>query len=219
MALLAVLIGLLALFVIRQLRKARSWKRMASLDPLTGVANRRGVEQFTAAAMRQARSRHEPLAVLALDLDRFKQINDNYGHAAGDRVLQHIARACQDALRDNDLLGRIGGEEFLVVLPGSDLHDAAEVAERLRGRIEALTLEDLPTGLRTTISIGVAQMTPRDSGFADLEQRADLALYRAKSSGRNRVVGADAAPDQELGSAGAAAPGAAATGGGGTLAS
>jgi diguanylate cyclase (GGDEF)-like protein len=219
MALLAVLIGLLALFVIRQLRKARSWKRMASLDPLTGVANRRGVEQFTAAAMRQARSRHEPLAVLALDLDRFKQINDNYGHAAGDRVLQHIARACQDALRDNDLLGRIGGEEFLVVLPGSDLHDAADVAERLRGRIEALTLEDLPAGLRTTISIGVAQMTSRDSGFADLEQRADLALYRAKSSGRNRVVGADAALDQELGTAGAAAPAAAATGGGGTVAS
>lgn len=219
MALLAVLIGLLALFVIRQLRKARSWKRMASLDPLTGVANRRGVEQFTSAAMREARTRNHPLAVLALDLDRFKQINDSFGHAAGDRVLQHIARACQEALRDGDLLGRIGGEEFLVVLPGNDLDDAAEVAERLRSRIEALTLDDLPAGLRITISIGVAGMTACDSGFADLERRADLALYRAKSSGRNRVVGAGADAVQELGTAGAAATGAAAVTGGGRLAS
>ena len=216
LALLAVLIGLLALLVIRQLRKLRSWKRMASLDPLTGVANRRGVEQFTGAAIRQARARREPLAVLALDIDRFKQINDSYGHAAGDRVLQHVAKACQEALRDGDLLGRIGGEEFLVVLPRSTLEHASDVAERLRSRVEALALEDLPTGLRTTISIGVAEMTAQDAGFADLERRADAALYQAKAAGRNRVVGAaEAAANQELG---AGAAGAAAVTGG-TLAS
>ena len=217
MGLLAVLIGLLALLIIRQVRKLRRWKRMASLDPLTGVANRRGVEYFTSAAMRRARARHEPLALLALDLDRFKQINDSFGHAAGDRVLQHIARACTEALRDGDLLGRIGGEEFLVILPRSTLEDAADVAERLRSRVEALALEDLPAGLRITISIGVAQMTPADSGFADLERRADAALYRAKSEGRNRVVGAlDGAANQELGTPAGGGP-AAATGG--TLAS
>jgi diguanylate cyclase (GGDEF)-like protein len=213
MGLLAILLGLLALLVIRQLRKLRGWKRMASLDALTGVANRRGIEHFMAAAMRQARTRHEPLAVLALDIDHFKQLNDNFGHAAGDRVLQHVARTCAEALRDADLLGRIGGEEFLVVLPGDTLEQAADVAERLRVRVESLALEDLPAGLRTTISIGVAQMSPRDTNVADLLLRADEALYRAKAEGRNRVVGASAAgANQELG----AATGTAATTGGGT---
>jgi len=212
----AALIGLLALLIIRQLRKVSSWKRMASIDPLTGAANRRGVEQFTGAAMRQARSRRESLSVLAVDLDRFKQINDSFGHAAGDRVLQHIARACQDLLREGDLLGRIGGEEFLVVLPNTTLEDANDVAERLRSHIEQLILTDLPAGLRTTISVGVAAMMPRDSGFADLEQRADDALYRAKAEGRNRVVCASAlTANQELGGA----AGVAAATGGGTLAS
>ena len=199
MGLLAILLGLLALLVIRQLVKVRSWKRMASIDSLTGVANRRGVEHFTGAAMRHARAQHEPLAVLALDIDRFKNINDSFGHAAGDRVLQHIAHACQEALRDGDLLGRTGGEEFLAVLPRSTIDDAAEVAERLRKRVEALAPEDLPPGLRTTISIGVAQMSAQDSGFADLERRADEALYQAKAEGRNRVVGANT--NQELGTA------------------
>jgi diguanylate cyclase (GGDEF)-like protein len=190
MGLLAVLLGLLALQVIRQLRKLRSWKRMASIDPLTGVANRRGVEHFTRAAMRQARAQREPLAVLALDIDRFKSINDRFGHSVGDRVLQHIAQACNEALRDRDLLGRIGGEEFLAVLPQSTLAQAADIAERLRCLVEALAAEDLPAGLRITISVGFAEMTPQDAGFADLERRADDALYRAKAEGRNRIVGA-----------------------------
>jgi diguanylate cyclase (GGDEF)-like protein len=171
------------------------------------------VEHFTAAAMRQAKARQEPLAVLALDIDRFKHINDSFGHAAGDRVLQHVARTCAEALRDADLLGRIGGEEFLVVLPGNTLKQAAEdVAERLRVRVESLALEDLPAGLRTTISIGVAQMSPQDANVADLLLRADEALYRAKAEGRNRVVGAaGVSANQELG----AATGTAATTGGG----
>ena len=213
MGLLAILLGLLALLVIRQLGKLRSWKRMASLDALTGIANRRGVEHFMAAAMRQAKARHEPLAVLALDIDRFKHINDSFGHAAGDRVLQHVARTCAEALRDGDLLGRIGGEEFLVVLPGNTLEQAAsDVAERLRARVESLALEDLPAGLRTTISIGVAQMSPQDANVADLMLRADEALYRAKAEGRNRVVGAaGVSANQELG----ATTGTAATTGGG----
>ena len=213
MGLLAILLGLFALLVIRQLRKLRGWKRMASLDALTGVANRRGIEHFMAAAMRQAKARHEPLAVLALDIDHFKHLNDSFGHAAGDRVLQHVARTCAEALRDADLLGRIGGEEFLVVLPGNTLDQAADVAERLRVRVESLAPDDLPTGLRTTISIGVAQMSPQDTIVAELLLRADEALYRAKAEGRNRVVGASSvSANQELG----AASGTAATTGGGT---
>ncbi|HZP66694.1 MAG TPA: tetratricopeptide repeat-containing diguanylate cyclase [Rudaea sp.] len=212
MTLLAMVLGFLALLVLRQVRKLRRWKRMASIDPLTGVANRRGIEQFVAHAMRQARSRREALAVLALDLDRFKLINDSYGHAAGDRVLQHIARNLREGLRDDDLLGRMGGEEFLVVLPGSTLEQASDIAERLRSRIESLDLDDLPAGLRTTVSIGVAEMTAQDSSFGDLEKRADEALYRAKAEGRNRVVGAfGQSANQDFG---APAGAASATGGG-----
>jgi diguanylate cyclase (GGDEF)-like protein len=192
MVLLAILLALLALFVIRQLGRLRSWKRMASIDPLTGVANRRGVEQFTALAMREARVRREPLSVLAIDIDEFKRINDSLGHAAGDKVLIAIARACEEALREGDLLGRIGGEEFLVVLPRGAVDHAADIAERLRRRVETLPLDEIAANLRATVSVGVAEMSAGDSGFPDLEQRADAALYRAKAAGRNRVVSAAA---------------------------
>ena len=192
MVLLAILLALLALFVVRQLARLRSWKRMASIDPLTGVANRRGVEQFTLMAMREARARREPLSVLAIDIDEFKRINDSLGHAAGDKVLIAIARACQEALREGDLLGRIGGEEFLVVLPRGAVDHAADVAERLRSRVETLPLDEIAANLRATVSVGVAEMSAGDSGFADLERRADAALYRAKAAGRNRVVSAAA---------------------------
>ena len=190
MGLLAVVLGLLALLAMGQLRKLHSWKRMALVDALTGVANRRGVEHFTRTAMRRARSLHEPLAVLALDIDRFKSINDKFGHSVGDRVLQHVAQSCSEALRDGDMLGRIGGEEFLAVLPHSSIEQAADIAERLRSLVEALAAADLPTGLRFTISVGFAAMTTQDAGFADLERRADKALYRAKAEGRNRIVAA-----------------------------
>ncbi len=189
MGLLAILLGILTTLAYRQLQRLRRWKRMASLDPLTGIANRRSIEEFLAAAMRHAQTRHEPLSLLAIDIDRFKRINDEYGHAAGDHTLLHITGACQSILRDGDLLGRIGGEEFLAVLPGSELSGAENIAERLRSRVEALDAAD---GLasKVTISIGVAQMSAADSGIEDIEHRADEALYRAKSEGRNRVASA-----------------------------
>ena len=213
MGLLALLLGLLVLLTIRQLAGLRRWKRMASIDLLTGAANRRGVEQFSSVALRRARARLEPLAVLVIDVDAFKRINDSFGHAAGDRVLQRIAHSCQEALRGDDLLGRTGGEEFLVVLPGSPIKRATDVAERLRSRIESLTLEDLAPGLRATISIGVAELTPQDGGLADLERRADEALYQAKAQGRNRVVGASSAGGQDAQDRGKPAATAATTGG------
>ncbi|MDE1885083.1 MAG: GGDEF domain-containing protein [Xanthomonadaceae bacterium] len=207
MGLLAILLGLLSLLAIRQLARLRNWKRMASLDALTGVANLRGVQQFANAAMRRARAQNEPLTVLAIDLDEFKRINDAFGHPAGDRVLREIARACAGALRDGDQLGRIGGEEFLAVLPGTLADHAVDVAERLRRRVETLEIPDLPEHLRVSISIGVAEMLPHDRDVATLIERADAALYRAKALGRNRVVSADAYER------GAAAGAAAATGG------
>ena len=201
MALLAVLLALLALLVVRQLARLRNWKRMASIDPLTGVANRRGVEQFAGRAIRRARAGREALAVLAIDVDEFKRINDSLGHAAGDKVLRAIARACQESLREGDLLGRIGGEEFLVLLPRSAGSHAADIAERLRKRIADLSFREIDPGLRVTISIGVAELTPPDASFADLERRADAALYRAKAEGRNRVVVAGLLPAEPVRSA------------------
>ena len=207
MGLLAILLGLLSLLAIRQLARLRNWKRMASLDALTGVANVRGVQQFANTAMRRARAQNEPLTILAIDLDEFKRINDAFGHPAGDRVLREVARACAAALRDGDLLGRIGGEEFLAVLPGTLADHAVDVAERLRRRVETLELAELPGGLHVSISIGVAEMLPHDRDVTALIERADTALYRAKTLGRNRVVSADAYER------GAAAGTAAATGG------
>ncbi|MBS0570906.1 MAG: GGDEF domain-containing protein, partial [Proteobacteria bacterium] len=208
MGLLAVLLGLLSLLAIRQLARLRNWKRMASVDALTGVANLRGTQQFANAAMRRARAQYEPLTILAIDIDEFKRINDAFGHPAGDRVLREIAHACAAALREGDLLGRIGGEEFLAVLPGILPDHAAEVAERLRRRVETLAIAELPNSLRVTISIGVAEMLPHDRDVAALIERADVALYRAKAMGRNRVVNA------ETYERGAAAGADAATGGG-----
>jgi diguanylate cyclase (GGDEF)-like protein len=198
MALLAIVLGMLSILAIRQVARLRIWKRMASVDPLTGVPNLRGVESFANRAMRSARTTLEPVSVLAIDVDRFKSINDTHGHAAGDRVLQQIARACHDSMRDGDLLGRVGGEEFLAVLPGTRLDHALDVAERLRSRVATLKLVDVPENIRPTISIGAAEMTLDDADFDVLKQRADEAMYRAKEAGRNRVIGAGAV-GQELG--------------------
>jgi diguanylate cyclase (GGDEF)-like protein len=218
MGLLALVLGMLSVLVVRQLARLRVWKRMASVDALTGVPNLRGVEAFANRAMRAARTNLEPLAVLAIDVDRFKSINDNHGHAAGDRVLQQIARACDEAMRDGDLLGRIGGEEFLAVLPGTKLDHALDVAERLRSRVAALDLADVPTGVSATISIGASEMLPEDTDFDSLKQRADEAMYRAKEAGRNRVVSAWNGT-QERGASGATGTGAAAATGGAGVAS
>ena len=190
MGLLAILLGLLSLLAIRQLARLRNWKRMASVDALTGVANLRGAQQFANAAMRRAHAQNEPLTVLAIDIDEFKRIIDAHGHPTGDRVLREVARACADALRDGDLLGRIGGEEFLAVLPGTLVDHAVDVAERLRRRVETLEIADLPGSVRATISIGVAEMLPHERDIGTLIERADAALYRAKALGRNRVVSA-----------------------------
>lgn len=190
MALLIVLLAVLVVLAIRQLLRLKRWKRMASFDSLTGIANRRSIMHFLATSMRDARAKREPLAVLAIDIDRFKAINDNHGHIAGDRVLVQIASVCAQALRDGDMLGRVGGEEFLAVLPRSSLAQALDIAERLRTRVEALAgTENMPT-TPATISLGIAQMLPQDTGIEEIQVRADQALYRAKSEGRNRVASA-----------------------------
>jgi diguanylate cyclase (GGDEF)-like protein len=123
-----------------------------------------------------------PLALLALDVDHFKRINDQGGHQLGDTVLREVAQCCRDALRETDLAARIGGEEFALLLPGSDLEQAQQLAERLRRAIAELQLP-----ATVTVSIGCAELTLAMASIDALLARADEALYAAKDAGRNRV--------------------------------
>jgi diguanylate cyclase (GGDEF)-like protein len=125
--------------------------------------------------------------VAILDVDRFKSVNDEHGHAAGDEVLRAVAERVGGALRAGDLLARIGGEEFALLLPGADLHNAAEIAERLRGLIAATPMTAGGSSLRITASLGCAVLSG-DETTAALLARADARLYEAKRAGRNRVV-------------------------------
>ena len=182
------LLLLLGVMFLRQLRSMRRINRLALTDALTGVANRRHVEVAAEQALDNARNADAPLAVLTFDLDWFKRINDGHGHASGDQVLVRVARACEAVLRQNDLLGRMGGEEFIVLLPNTQSDAALLVAERLRDSVHRLDLSDIAQDLGVTISLGLAMLRPQDDGVHDVIDRADAALYRAKEAGRNRVA-------------------------------
>ncbi|GHA88379.1 GGDEF domain-containing protein [Cognatilysobacter bugurensis] len=182
-----VLVLLLAVLGLRQVRRGRTLQTLAMTDPLTGVANRRSLERFAALAIADCRSPPRPLSVLALDVDHFKRINDRYGHATGDAVLREVAAACRRELRQADLLGRTGGEEFVAVLPGIGREAARGVAERLRAAVAGLDFGDTALGLTITASLGVAEQCAQDTDFRTVVQRADRALYRAKRRGRDRV--------------------------------
>ncbi len=187
MALGGVLLLLLGALIMRQVVRLRRLREMASTDPLTGVANRRSIEHLGEQAIARARAAREPMSALAIDVDHFKQVNDRHGHLTGDQVLARIAHTCRDALRHFDLLGRTGGEEFLVLLPRTQLEHAQPIAERLRTAIAALDCGDIAEGLHLSISIGMAELREDDAQLKDLVARADAALYRAKANGRNRI--------------------------------
>jgi diguanylate cyclase (GGDEF)-like protein len=186
MGLGALLLALLAGLVARQLYKARRLRLLAATDDLTGAANRRGILAFLDAQLQAARRSGAPLAVAAFDVDHFKRINDAHGHDAGDAVLRRIVALMAQASRASDRVGRVGGEEFVLVLPQADAGVAGEIAERIRGLVEATGFDDPVPGLRVTLSAGVASAEEHDDG-ATLLKAADLALYRAKAAGRNRV--------------------------------
>ncbi|HEV7992075.1 MAG TPA: diguanylate cyclase [Gemmatimonadaceae bacterium] len=157
-------------------------------DPLTGCLNRRALETFLRAEWRQAKRRGTTIAVLAIDLDRFKDINDTYGHPFGDLVLQELAAIMRATARDTDEVARLGGDEFVVVLPDTGWEGALTFAERMRRKVDEHTF-GAPTGaMRITISVGVALHRGTDPmSPALLLQEADRSLYKAKSAGRNRV--------------------------------
>ncbi len=166
----------------------------AITDGLTGLHNRRYMESHLAKLVEQAASRGKPLALLVLDIDFFKAINDNHGHDCGDDVLREFAIRVRKSIRGIDLACRMGGEEFVVVMPETDMAVATTVAERLRRKIaaEPFPIEQGNRKIDVTISIGIASMESSHDNSANLLKRADQALYRAKRDGRNRVV-ADAA--------------------------
>jgi len=170
-------------------RKALEGKltRLATTDPLTAAANRRHFLGEAEQEMERADRYGRPLAVVMIDIDHFKAVNDGYGHAAGDAVLAAAAAACHALLRDVDCFGRIGGEEFALLLPETTLAGAMEVAERLRQAIAASEVAFGDRSLRVTASLGIAERGDGDSDFDALLARADVALYRAKAAGRDRI--------------------------------
>jgi two-component system cell cycle response regulator len=163
---------------------------MAATDALTGLYNRRFMEKQLSALSVSAANRGKPLAVLVIDVDYFKSINDNHGHDVGDRVLQELSARIKDGLRNLDLPCRTGGEEFIVILPETDKGVALRVGERLRKLISAKPFNaGAKSGsLAITVSIGVAAFEGVDDGMESLLKRADEALYQAKREGRNRVT-------------------------------
>jgi diguanylate cyclase (GGDEF)-like protein len=168
-------------------RLQRDLEIQARLDGLTGLLNRRALEQeFVREAERSDRS-EEPLSLLLLDLDHFKFVNDLYGHHAGDLMLCEVARIMQQTLRRVDLLARIGGEEFVALLPQTGKLEVERIAERLRHEIQVSQVDFGRSQLSVTASIGVASRQGNQDGWESLLQRADAAMYRAKNAGRNRV--------------------------------
>jgi diguanylate cyclase (GGDEF)-like protein len=159
-------------------------ERHAAIDELTGLLNRRAVFEFGHGEFARARRYAQPMCVLALDLDHFKRVNDTLGHAAGDRVLKGVAACCRNVVRNVDAVGRIGGEDFTLVLVQTGNETGLEIAERIRAAVNCVFV--VP-GVRVSASIGVAELDAADTDFETLLARADAALYRAKDEGRNRV--------------------------------
>ena len=171
-------------------------RQEAQRDHLTGIPNRSHLESRLAKEFDEAISRSQRLGVIFADVDRFKSVNDTYGHSAGDSVLQSVSQILLNGLRKRDFIGRFGGEEFVILLPGAGETELQIVAERLRARIEAC---DHPIGdgrsIKATVSLGcVGFDAKRHAGSKDLIDEADRAMYAAKQAGRNRVVFSRQAP-------------------------
>ncbi|AWN50343.1 PleD family two-component system response regulator [Methylobacterium sp. 17Sr1-1] len=168
---------------------------LAVTDGLTGLHNRRYLDSYLGGLFSEPSLRDRPVALLILDIDRFKTINDQFGHDAGDEVLREFATRIRAQTRGIDVVARFGGEEIVVVVPDTGLDAARQVAERIRERIEAapFQVQRGTSAIDVTVSIGVAARQPEDADPAQMLKRADLALYQAKQSGRNRVVAAVAA--------------------------
>lgn len=182
-------VGLFTVFLVAA-DLADDMRLLATSDVLTGVYNRRGFDDAAERAIRNAQRQRQPLSVVVADIDNFKLINDRHGHTAGDRALRHFAGRLERLVRRGDLIGRIGGEEFALLLVNTRAQDALEVVERIRRDIAAMPV-DGGDRIVMTASFGVTGLRPGDISLAALLLRADRALYRSKLEGRDRVTSAD----------------------------
>lgn len=171
-------------------KQAEQLLELSIKDELTGLYNRRHFREQASQYFKQAKRYQTPLSVMLADIDFFKRINDQFGHATGDIVLREVATIMQSNLRESDLLARYGGEEFVVIFPKTDLTDAIELCERLRNAIESFTWHTIEPELKVTLSIGLDADTSLQQ-FDELLVKADEKLYLAKDRGRNQVISAD----------------------------
>ena len=185
-ALVQLSLGLGCYFMI-MIRRNDALKMLSATDPLTGSLNRRGLEVATARAEHDYRRTWMPYSVIVMDLDHFKRVNDNHGHAAGDAVLQCLVDQCRERLRGDSVVARMGGEEFCILLPGCQRDDAFTVAERIRTTFGGTRIDLGGVAISCTVSMGVAQCHTHAPDFDAVCKDADAALYRAKQGGRNRV--------------------------------
>lgn len=173
----------------RMAKRTREFHALSSTDPLTGCHNRRSFNALVEDHHQRLKQEAGSSSVMMLDIDRFKLVNDTHGHAIGDLVIQAMASISLDNLRQQDIFGRLGGEEFAVILPDCNVDTAKLVAEKLRKAIEAQPIDvGLEKPIFFTVSIGVSNLTSKDASFHDALNRADTALYSAKQSGRNQVA-------------------------------
>ena len=179
----------LAMFIVLMLASdlSEQMKEIAIRDQLTNLLNRRGFIEHGGLAFASARRSGRTLSVIMTDIDRFKQVNDEFGHAVGDSALRHFAEVLRGSRRSEDILARVGGEEFALVLPGTSIEDAIRIADELCTRVEKAVLRINGRRLPLTASFGVAGLSDKDGELADMFLRADRALYRSKRDGRNRV--------------------------------
>ncbi len=162
--------------------------RLASIDPLTEAYNRRYFFELARAEFTRAQRHQRPLAILMMDIDHFKQVNDNYGHQAGDEALITFTHYCQKMGRGSDIFARLGGEEFAFCCPDTDLQGASRLAERVRQQIDCLSVRYDKISIHITTSIGISCMHNEDPSLEDIIRRADRQLYKAKTEGRNRCL-------------------------------
>jgi len=160
---------------------------LASTDALTGLPNRQAIMNRAEKEFARARQTQLPLSIVMIDVDHFKAINDQHGHAAGDHVLKEVGAICQDVLRGSDVIGRIGGEEFVLLLPGAPQASAEQVAERMRARLAGTQINLHEKAFTVTASFGVATLSDDDNTLQEILDRADEAMYHAKHGGRNQV--------------------------------